>query len=148
MNFKRGFIAAFIWAVIGIAGPFIAVCVFTVVSWQLNDTSSFFRQDDIAWWLTRAVWPLVGVPIYLGLSALATYTPIQKHRFAGTLAIIFFTAIPLTWILAALELTPQRYKAGDHPEMYFSEFLLLLIPPLTITFVLIALRQTKTPRGF
>lgn len=55
--------------------------------------------------------------------------------------IIFATAMLLTAFLVRLELTPKRYKGMEHPEIYLSEFLVLVVPPLVISCVLIAIRR-------
>jgi predicted permease len=144
MNFARGIIAASIWAG---AGPILTVLVvagFQLLSWQFNNTPEIDRKYDMAWWRMHAVPPLVGISIYLGTAALATYTPHRNQGFAKTLAILFGTALPFTWFLAQLELTPKRYKSIEHPDLYFSEFLLLFLPPLVIAGVLMAVRRSES----
>jgi hypothetical protein len=144
MNVARGIIAALIWAAAGIIVPVVVVGGYTILSWHFNDTLEVDRDYDIAWWRMHAVPPLVGVPIYLGLTAWATYTPKRNHGFAKTLAIIFFTAIPSTWFLAALEMTPRRYKSIEHPDIYVSEFLLFFLPPLIMSCILVAIRRSDS----
>jgi predicted permease len=147
MNIARGIIAGLMGALIGAVVPVVVVATFTLLSWHFHDTLEGDRQYDIAWWRMHAVPPLVGAAIYLGLTAWATYTPKRNCGFAKTLAIIFFTSVPLTWLLAALHLTPTRYKNVEHPAMYFSELLLLLVPPLVMACVLVAARRSRAHDG-
>jgi hypothetical protein len=140
MNIKRGLIAALICAITGAASAVLFIAVFLVGNWVLYDTHAVKRKFDIRWMATAWTVPAIGVAIYLGLTAFATYTPNMNYGFARTFAIIFLLSIPMAAFLGSLELTPKRVKSLEHPILYPSELSLLAFPPMTVAILLLATR--------
>lgn len=142
MNVARGILAALIWAFAGSVVPVLVVGGYTVLSWHINNTPAIDRDYDVGWWRMHAIPPLVAASVYLGLTAWATYTPKRNYGFAKTLAILFFTAIPLAMLLGAFISTPRRYRSVEHPDIYGSELLLLFLPPVIVSCLLVAVRRS------
>ncbi|QDT99396.1 hypothetical protein [Gimesia aquarii] len=144
MIIMRGMIAGLIGALVGGVVPLVLISLYTITSWYFHNTYEIDRQADIAYWRNEVVYPILGVAIYFGLAAWATYTPKGNYRFTKTLAILFFLSIPLTLFIRVLRQPTPQYKTIEVPNAYFSEFLLLFLPPLLITCVMIAFRSSVT----
>ena len=140
LNFVRGILSAAAWGLVGAIAAVALVSLGTLAYWHLNDTRQFDRQYDINWWRTRALPPIIGVTTLLACAGWAAYAPRGKHRFATTLAILFFLSIPLWFVLGSMELTPRRVKSVEHPPLYPSELLVLVLPPIVVSIALSVLR--------
>jgi len=141
MNVKRGLLAALASSFIGAVSAFLVISALVFGNWLLKDTHASEREFDTRWLATAWIVPAIGVSIYLGLAAFATYAATTNFGFGRTLAIIFFVSIPLTAFLASLELTPKRIKSIDHPVLYPSEIAILVLPPSVVAFLLLASRE-------
>jgi hypothetical protein len=140
MNIGRGLLAALALSLIGAVSAVFVICAPVLANLLLTDTHAIERQFDIRWLGLTWIGPSIGVSAYLGLAALATYTPTTNFGFARTLAIIFFLSIPVTVFIGGLELTPKRVKSITHPLTYPSEIAIFLLPPSVVAFLLLASR--------
>jgi hypothetical protein len=145
MNFKRGLIAGLIGTVAGALIPALWIGGYTLLYWFWHDSPAMDRGADLAYWQDYGAGPVIGLAIYFGLSAWATYTPPGKHRFVSTLGIMFVISIPLSLLLSSLQLTPQGKRAPEDPTLFFSEFLIIVLPPLAVAGLIVLFRWSRWP---
>ena len=144
MNFKRGLIAGLIGTFAGALIPVLWIGGYTLLYWFWHDSPAMDREADLAYWRDYGIGPVIGLAFYFGLSAWATYTPREHYRFVSTLGIMFVISIPLTLLLSSLQLTPQGKRAPDDPTLFFSEFLIILLPPLAVAWLIVLFRWFRS----
>lgn len=153
MNISRGIVRTLIWVAVGIPATLLIMACF-----RTNDAAYYLIEDadtgmfldhtavltSLTWWHENATVPLIFVATYLGLTALATYLPKGKHGFARTLAILAVAGYFLIGLLDFAGLAPARAKSIEHPTIYLSEFLVIIVPPIVVAVVLITHRQCSS----
>lgn len=127
MNFKRGLIAGMIGTVAGALIPVVLIGGYTLLFWYWQDSPAIDRQADLQDWQKYGSGPVIGLAIYLGLSAWATYTPPGNHRFAYTLGILFLSSIPLMIVIDQIrEPLPPGRSGYEHQTDWFEVSIFLL----------------------
>ena len=114
MNVKRGFLAALVGAIAGLA--------LTVLLMQIFDKfEGRFRSYEY-------VPPIIGCTSILAATAWATYAPNAKRSFAWTMVIVAAVSLLLIVILGCLFVPPQR-TYHDPPENAYPAFAILSLSP-------------------
>jgi hypothetical protein len=111
---------------------------FALVSWLF-----VHRGDELRSVVPLALWG-AAVGACAGWAAAApggAYTP------SGSLVVVVLCALPLWAVLLALDLTPHRYKGGEHPAVYPSEALVLVGPPVVVSGVVTLIRARRAGRA-
>jgi hypothetical protein len=122
-------LSAATWGVVGALAAAVAVAV-------LGSNQTYLRT---------AIHPVLGCAAVFACAGWAASSPRPTYGFAESLAIVFFGSIFLWTMLAALEVTPRRLKAVEHPLVYPSEAFALLGAPILVAGLLTALRCADRP---
>lgn len=117
MNFKRGLIAGMLGTVAGALIPVLWIGGYTLLYWFWHDSPAMDREADLAYWQDYGAGPVIGLAIYFGLSAWATYTPPRKtslcqhpgNSVSGLVSPDHFSGSGVS----VLESTSQRYGPSD-----------------------------------
>ncbi len=121
------------WGVIGgVTGMVIVSILQAGERWQEIRLFGEYR----AWLLAsmqKGVWPTLGCSLVMACSAWDAYSQQPSRSIAVSLIKIAAGSILLWWLITAMELTPRRTKTLEHPPIYLSEFLILILPPLLVT---------------
>ncbi|QDV20301.1 hypothetical protein Pan153_49760 [Gimesia panareensis] len=140
MNFKRGLIAGMIGTVAGALIPVVLIGGYTLLFWYWYDSPAMDRQADLQHWQKYGSGPIIGLAIYLGLSAWATYTPSGKHRFAYTLGILFLSSVPLMIVIDQLRGPPPPGRSGYEHQTDWFEVSIFLVSLLAVACLIILFR--------
>jgi hypothetical protein len=126
LDIRAGVLGAVVWCVIGALAAAVAVAVL-----DLNQS-----------YLSTAMWPVLGCGAVFACAGWAARSSRPARGFVRSLIVVFFGSIVLWTVLAGLELTPRRLKSVEHPLIYPSEAVVLLVPPVLMAVILTALRRT------
>ncbi|MFN9373262.1 MAG: hypothetical protein ACK6D3_15380 [Planctomycetaceae bacterium] len=119
------------------------VVLLALGSWWSEGTGAFLDE-----WRYRFDIGLEGTcinSVILFLAGLVTYAPKRPSRFLSNLAIIVFTWLPLTIVLADLQLFHSCSKLCDHPCLL--RLFLFLLSAITVSLVLWLCRWTLSFRS-
>lgn len=140
MNFKRGLIAGMLGTVAGALIPVLWIGGYTLLYWFWHDSPAMDREADLAYWQDYGAGPVIGLAIYFGLSAWATYTPPGKHRFVSTLGILFLGSFPLIIFLdQVFQSSNPPHKGMDH-QTGWSDVLIFSLPLLVVAGLIVLFR--------
>jgi hypothetical protein len=132
LSIRSGFRSAICWGVVGAVAALVVVAVLQANErWQdltmLGEYRSWLHSS-----IYKSSWPAIGCATVLACSAWAANALQPPRSLAVCLLLIASPSIVLWYVLFALEVTPRRLKGVEHPAIYFSEFLVLIIPPLVV----------------
>lgn len=124
------------WGLLGAFLPFLAIAIIQAHErWQDLTMLGEYR----GWFLStvhKSLWPIIGCSAVLTCSAWVANVTQPARSIAVCLMKVAGASIPLWYLLAALQITPRRLKGMVRPEIYFSEFLLLVVPPMAVACLL------------
>jgi hypothetical protein len=143
LSYLRGTCFALLFGAIGFAAPILIVVVFTVLGWIIKGTREFDRKYDLHRLSETLIFPAVGTAWVFAGTGWAVFASRGNRRFMQTLALIASISVPLWYLLAAMGMSPTRYKGMEHPLIYPTEILLFALPPVVIAMVLSMNRSKK-----
>jgi hypothetical protein len=146
LSVRAGLTAALCWGGLGALAAAVAVAIW---GWgERWDTLAELGDYD-AWagsFARTALWPAIDCACVFACSGWAAHAPRPPRRIASSALIIAGASLVLWTLIAALELTPRRIKAVEHPAIYPSELVALATPPLATAVALtVAWRRRKGP---
>jgi hypothetical protein len=145
LNPVRGARAAVGFALFGAIAPIVFMVVFTLVHWGIGNASRIDWRGDIRQLEGGLLGPVIGCALVFACAGWATFAPRGSYRFARSLVLILVISLPLGWFLGSLEITPRRFKGIRHPLLYFSELLVLVVPPIVAATFVTAFRVSELP---
>lgn len=141
LRIARGLLAA------GSFGIIVAVVVaglLVLKCWLAPEVFDRSLQDELRWFFQRkGIYPVIGCAAVCACAAWATYAPRGTFRFAGSLAIVCGTTIPLWYFLTSLH--PRR-KGDDFGVDNPSDLAILIVPPILVAVVLTVVRMYQAPK--
>ncbi len=131
-SFRSGLRSAILWGIVGVVLALLACVVLQAQErWQDITMLGEYRS-----WLIssfhKGMWPALGCFIVLGCSAWAANAPQPPRNLVVCLLQVTSVSIILWLIIGAMEITPRRLKGIEHPAIYLSEFLVLIVPPMAV----------------
>jgi hypothetical protein len=142
IDVARGFYAVLCFAAIGFLAPILLIFSLAIGRWIVDGSNERDRPNLVSRQAGETlIFPVLGTMAVLSAAGWATFAPRRKNRFAATLAIIFAFSVLAWFVLGAMELTPKRIKSIQHPIIYLSEIVILVLPPLIAGFSLAATRN-------
>lgn len=143
MNFRHAMLGGLVYGAAGLAGLAVAspLCVIAY-RWLAND-AGIQGNRDMRLWIFLSFPGVVVIPLLLFFTGFVVSSGRGPSRFAATLVILAVTAIPWAGVLAALGMSPPRYRSIQHPPMYLSEVLMFLIPMAIVSYLLMFGRWTE-----
>jgi len=143
MNFKRGLIAGLIGTVTGGLLPVILIGGYTLFYWFWHDSPAMDRKADLAYWWDYGGGTVIGMALYFGLSAWATYTPSGKYRFASTLGILTLGSLLLMIFLSVVFRSSYPIHKGGVHQTDWSGILFFSLPPLLAAWLIVLFRWSR-----
>lgn len=130
---RSGFVAALGFAVAVIFLLFIIVLLIMAIRWSILQSSPFDRAYDINIVKDRMAIPVFAFAATFGCAGWATYVfPRGRYRYIPTLIILLAVSGPMWFLLFASPLNPRDFKSVDHPKIYLSESLMIILPPIIV----------------
>lgn len=129
---RSGLLSAIGWGIVGTVAPLLVVLTLqTVERWQdltmLGEYRAWFHSV-----VDKSLWPALGCGTVLSCSAWAARAVQPVRSLAVSSLLVTSASVMSWWVLAAAEITPRRLKGIEHPAIYFSEFLVIVIPPIVV----------------
>ena len=139
-SLRAGALAALRWGAFGgIAAAAVVAALGVVQRWylltELGEYGPWFR-----WYANASVWPALGCTVVLACAGWAAHAPRPPYKIASSLLIIVLASLIAWYFVAIAEVMPRRLKGIDHPVIYTSEFLVLLLPPVLAAVLLTVAR--------
>ena len=125
--------------------PLAVGAVITYAYWEINNISTFDRNYDIDWWKLRAFPAVVLIPLMLFFSGFTNYSLATDRRLGLPITLVTTTlfSFPLIGILGAMGMAHPRYRSIQHPPMYLSEIIAIIISLVLVSAGIIAVRNGK-----
>jgi hypothetical protein len=119
---------------------------FRLCKWFGTGETAFDPEDDLRLLREEWIFPVLGCAIFGACAGWVTFAPARRFSFALSLVIIFLVSIPLIVVVRSLVDTPPRYKGVAHPQIYPSEVLVLMGPPIVVAAILTLVRVRRVRR--
>ncbi|MGI9519749.1 MAG: hypothetical protein ACR2NP_22030 [Pirellulaceae bacterium] len=143
LNLRRGLLMAAIWTVIGFVVPVLLMTIYLQVTWWIHETPQVDRQLQTSQWLAKGIMPLIGSSFFLGLAALATWTPRNYRGFADTLALLFLVSLAAMWIASTLNWLPRRPRGARIDLVSVELLIFVFVPVLIVAVILVGVRVAR-----
>jgi hypothetical protein len=140
LNLVRGFFATIVCTLVGAIAPICIMVSLSLLRWWISGASEWDRKYDIHCLKTSLFDPVIGCATVCACAGWVTFAPPGRFRFSLSLATIFAITMPIWFIAFSLEITPRRYKGIQHPAIYLSELMVLIVPPILAAAIVTALR--------
>ena len=113
MNFRRGFLYAFLFACVGFSIPALIIGLAAAYHFTFNEIHPMDRAEDLKRLPAIVLIPSVGMGLMFGLSAFCTFATARRIRFARA-----FIFIASAMILSMFLYSPPLNMKGTDPTAW------------------------------
>jgi hypothetical protein len=146
LNIRDGVQAAILWGLLGaIAATIVVAGVELSERWLLVTELGEYHQWFQAT-LASAMWPMIGAGVVFASAGWVAGSAQPRVGIGSPLVIILLVSLAAWFIIGISEILPQRLKSIDHPQIYISEFLSMILPPLVVAVLLTFAGYPSNPR--
>jgi hypothetical protein len=136
LNIGAGIRSAMAWGMIGAIAVTIVVAGIELSDrWLLVTELGEYRQ----WFkaaLGKALWPSFGAATIFACAGWVSGSAQPRVGIGSPLVITLLVSLAAWFVIGILGILPQRLKSIDHPHIYISEFLAMIVPPLVVAVLL------------